>query len=232
MGSQQEMFGGLFGKKKSANERLRESKRQLDRKIRELDRERQQIERSEAKVKEDIKRYAQRGETEVARRLARDVVRSQAEKKKFLTMRSQLQGIQMRMQTLKSQEAMNQAIQGVTRVMNQMSAGMPNNQLHRVMNDFEYSLQRMDHRAEMMDEALDGTQEVENEEEESEELVNKVLDEIGVASSTGLASAPGSKAKSSADAQSNSQSQAQPQQEEPAEDDPDLQARLDNLRRS
>lgn len=53
--------------------------------------------------------------------MAKDLVRTRRYVKKFLLMKANIQAVSMKIQTLRSQNAMAQAMKGVTRVMSNMN---------------------------------------------------------------------------------------------------------------
>ena len=80
--------------------------------IRELDRERSQLERQEKKLVVDIKKMAKSGQIEAVKIMAKDLVRTRNFVKKFILMRANIQAISLKVQTLKSQAAMANAMKG------------------------------------------------------------------------------------------------------------------------
>ena len=80
--------------------------------IRELDKERTQLERQEKKLVVDIKKMAKSGQMEAVKIMAKDLVRTRNFIKKFILMRANIQAISLKVQTLKSQAAMANAMKG------------------------------------------------------------------------------------------------------------------------
>ena len=81
--------------------------------MRELDREKTQLERQEKKLVVDIRKMAKSGQMEAVKIMAKDLVRTRAFVKRFILMRANVQGIALKVQTLKSQAAMANAMKGV-----------------------------------------------------------------------------------------------------------------------
>lgn len=98
---------------------------------------------------------------------------------KFYQMRTQLQAISLRIQTVRSNEQMMQSMKGATQLLGSMNRQMNLPALQRIAMEFEKENDIMEQRQEMMDDAIDDVTGVEDE-EEGEEVVNQVLDEIGV----------------------------------------------------
>ncbi|KAH1209443.1 Vacuolar protein sorting-associated protein 2 1 [Glycine max] len=243
----------IFGKRKTPAELLRENKRMLDKSIREIERERQGLQTQEKKLIAEIKKSAKQGQMVkenpdgsinkykaqlVAKRfhqhgavrvMAKDLVRTRHQVEKFYKLKSQLQGVSLRIQTLKSTQAMGEAMKGVTKAMGQMNRQMNLPSLQKIMQEFERQNEKMELTSEMMGDAIDDALEGEEDEEETEDLVNQVLDEIGIDINQELVNAP-----SSAVAAPAAKTKV-PQVETTGNDDggidSDLQARLDNLRK-
>ena len=72
-----------------------------------------------------------------------------------------------------------QSMKGATQLLGSMNRQMNLPALQRIAMEFERENDVMDQRQEMMDDAIDDVTGLEDE-EEGEEVVNKVLDEIGV----------------------------------------------------
>mmetsp|Transcript_4643 Transcript_4643/g.16632 ORF Transcript_4643/g.16632 Transcript_4643/m.16632 type:complete len:227 (+) Transcript_4643:232-912(+) len=222
----------FFGKKKTPSELLRENKRMIDRSIRELDRERTSLQNQEKKLLVEIKQMAKKNQIAAVKVMAKDLVRTRHSITKFYALRSQLQGVSLRIQTLKSTQAMGQAMRGVTKAMAKMNKQLNLPNLQKIMMEFERQNEKMEMTEEVMGDAIDDALEGEEEEEESEELVNSVLAEIGLSLDEQLVNAP------------TAQPQGQPSAAQEANGatalaeggggggiDDDLQARLDNLRK-
>jgi hypothetical protein len=94
-------------------------------------------------------------------------------------MRTQLQAISLRIQTVRSNEQMMQSMKGATTLLGSMNRSMNLPALQRIAMEFEKENDIMDQRQEMMDDAIDDVTGLEDE-EEGEEVVREVLDEIGV----------------------------------------------------
>jgi hypothetical protein len=94
-------------------------------------------------------------------------------------MRTQLQAISLRIQTVRSNEQMMQAMKGATSLLGSMNRQMNLPALQRIAMEFERENDIMDQRQEMMDDAIDDVTGLEDEEEE-DEVVNQILDELGI----------------------------------------------------
>ncbi|EDL38079.1 chromatin modifying protein 2A, isoform CRA_a [Mus musculus] len=111
----------LFGRRKTPEELLRQNQRALNRAMRELDRERQKLETQEKKIIADIKKMAKQGQMDAVRIMAKDLVRTRRYVRKFVLMRANIQAVSLKIQTLKSNNSMAQAMKGVTKAMGTMN---------------------------------------------------------------------------------------------------------------
>merc|ERR1719420_2835148 len=115
---------GGSGSKMTLEEQLRENKRAIDRAIREMDRERNKLSTQEKKLINDIKAAAKKSQMGTVKIMAKDLVRTRKYQQKFLQTKSQLQGIGLRLATLKSQEALQRSMKEVTMAMKGINARM------------------------------------------------------------------------------------------------------------
>ena len=111
----------LFGKQKTPAERIKEYNRSIKKSIRELDRERTGLERQEKKLMADIKKSAKDGHMDAAKIQAKDLVRTRGYIKKMFKMKSHMEAVSLRLQTMSSSQQMAQCMRGVTKAMGSMN---------------------------------------------------------------------------------------------------------------
>ncbi len=140
-------------------------------------------------------------------------------------MRANIQAVSLKVQTLRSQNAMAMAMKGVTRALQSMNKQMNLPQIQRIMHEFEKQSEIMDMKEEMMNDAIDDVIGDEEDEEEGDAVVTQILDELGVQLNQQLSDLPQAVGSINPSAQTNKAAVAV------ADADADLQARLDNLRR-
>ncbi|KRZ41259.1 Charged multivesicular body protein 2a, partial [Trichinella pseudospiralis] len=191
----------LFGRRKTPQEMLRQNQRALNRAMRDLDREKMHLENQEKKIIIDIKKMAKAGQMDAVKVMAKDLVRTRRYVKKFIMMRANIQAVSLKIQTLKSQDAMAQAMKGVTKAM----------------------MNLMEMKEEMMNDAIDDAMADEGDEEETDAIVSQVLDELGIQFNEELNKLP--------PAASTVSPVTGKEQTALADADANLQARLENLRR-
>lgn len=214
----------LFGKRKTPEQMLKQHQRALNRAMRDLDRERAKMEQQEKKVIADIKKMAKLGQMDAVKIMAKDLVRTRRYVKKFIVMRANIQAVSLKIQTLRSNNAMAQAMKGVAKTMATMNKQLKLPQIQKIMMEFEKQSEIMDMKEEMMNDAIDDVMGDEEDDEESEQIVQQVFDELGLTLNdelTGLPTTSGGIAAKEAPKQAVANADA----------DADLQARLENLRR-
>ncbi|XP_057303561.1 charged multivesicular body protein 2a-like [Hydractinia symbiolongicarpus] len=217
----------LFGKKKTPEQMLRQHQRSLNKAIRDLDRERTKMENQEKKVIADIKKMAKEGQMDAVKIMAKDLVRTRRYVKKFILMKANLQAVSLKIQTLRSNNAMAQAMKGCAKTMASMNKQLKLPQIQKIMMEFEKQSEIMDMKEEMMNDAVDDVIGDEEDDEESDAVVNQVLDELGLGLTDQLSELPSAGGKLPAGQKAGQQ----PIAIGASDEDADLQARLDNLRR-
>ncbi|XP_048768733.1 charged multivesicular body protein 2a-like [Ostrea edulis] len=216
----------LFGRKKTPEEMLRQNQRALNKAMRDLDRERSKMEQQEKKVIADIKNMAKKGQMDAVKVMAKDLVRTRRYVKKFILMRANIQAVSLKIQTLKSNNAMAQAMKGVTKAMMTMNKQLKLPQIQKIMMEFEKQSEVMDMKEEMMNDAIDDAMGDEDDEEESDAIVSQVLDELGLQLTDQLSDIP-----NASNTIGTKTAEKQPQAAGVSDADADLEARLENLRR-
>merc|ERR1712107_604648 len=145
----------------------------------------------------------------------KDLVRTRKAIKKFMLMKANIQAVSLKIQTLKSQNSMAQAMKGVTKAMMMMNKQMKLPEI-------------MDMKEEMMNDVMDDAMGDEDDEEETDAIVTQVLDELGLQLGdqlSGVSAPSGSIATGAAGGKVPVAAGAE------ADADADLAARLENLRR-
>ena len=170
----------MGNKQPTPEERMQEAKRLINRGVRELDRERTRLQNEEKKIIIEIKALAKKGQIAPCKTLAKDLVRSRRYITKFYEMKSKLQGVGLQLQTVKSTQAMSQALKGVTASMKAFNRTMNNQELNQIMKEFMKENERMGITEEMMGDAIDMALDQEGDVEASDQVVNQVLSEIGI----------------------------------------------------
>lgn len=176
----------------------------------------------------EIKKSAKQGQIASAKIQAKDLIRTKNYIVKFNQMKAQLQAISLRIQSVRSNTQMATSMRDATRLLLGMNRLMNLPQLSRIAQEFAKENDMMDQKQEFMDDAIDDAMEMDEdglgEDEQADEILTKVLDEIGVDLNTSLKDTPN---------QINVESNAPDRvaQAVGAPDEDDLQARLDSLKK-
>lgn len=173
-------MGNLLGREKPLKEVLRENKRMITRAVRELDRERTGLEREEKRITADIKKFAKENQMGAVKVLAKDLVRTRAHITKFIEMRSNLQSCGLKLQTVKSHQAMAEAMKNTTKAMMSMNKAVNAPAMAKMMAEFERENMKSDMMQEIMGEMMDDAMAEPGDEDETDKIVSQVLDEIGI----------------------------------------------------
>ncbi|GAA0183832.1 membrane traffic protein [Lithospermum erythrorhizon] len=97
------------------------------------------------KVIAEIKKSAKQGQMGAVKVMAKDLIRTQMSNFK----------VSHKSQTLKSTQAMGEAMKGVTKAMGQMNRQMNSPALHKIMQEFERQNEEMELVSEVMGDAID-----------------------------------------------------------------------------
>lgn len=227
------MMEYLFGRRKTPDDILRENKRAIDRAIRDLEKEKGRMEQQEIKLVNEIRKNAKANQMDSVKIMAKDLVRTKSQIKKFNIMKANLQAISLKTATLKSQNSMSQAMRGVTQGLVRMNRQMNLPQIQRIIQEFQKQTDMVDMKEEMINDVMDDVFEEDTDEQESDQIVNQVLDELGIEMNQTLATLPesGKAQVTSQVANSDKQPTAQPTIAGSAAADADLEERLNKLRR-
>lgn len=178
---------------------MRQHQRSLQKAQRELDRERSKLEVQEKKLIADIKKSAKAGhmvgpisyfrtynlrtqqrQQDSCKIMAKDLVRTRRYVSKFYSMRTQLQAVSLRLQSMRSNQQMAEAMRGATKVrtpiyrldfgifvtsvgikaMSGMSRNMNIPAVQKILLEFQRESDMMDMKEEFMSDAVDGVMEV------------------------------------------------------------------------
>lgn len=228
-----QLFEWAFGKKLTPQERLRKNQRALEKTQRELTRETTKLQQQEKKLIGDIKKSAKLGQISSAKVQAKDLIRTKGYITKFNSMKAQLQAISLRIQSVRSNQQMATSMRDATRLLSGMNRSMNLPQLSRIAQEFQKENDMMDQKQEFMDDAIDDAvafdEDEMGEEEQVDEILGKVLDEIGVDLNTNMKDTPTGLPTQETEARTAQAVGATAGG--PGNDEDDLQARLDSLKK-
>merc|ERR1712176_228842 len=156
----------------------RDQKRELNRQDRALERDRLQFDREEAKLKQQIKQAAKKGDTATANILAKQIVKTRQAKQRSYQASAQIKGVGMNMNNMMAQQKMAQSMASTSKIMGKMNKQMDPLQVQKTMAKFSAENAKFEMTGELLDDAMDMAFDVD--EGETDAVVTRVLDEIGV----------------------------------------------------
>ena len=179
-----------------------------------------EIQREEQKVKGEVKKAAKRGDQDVAKTLAREIVRSRKACNRLHVSKTQLNSVMMQMEQQLAQQKMLGTMQKSAVVMGAMNKLVKVGAIAEVMQNMQKEMCKAGIIEEMVDDAMSSL-EGEDEEDAADAEVEQVMQELN-AETMGSASSAPSKAPV--------QAQAAADDEEDAEAEAEMQRRLAELR--
>jgi charged multivesicular body protein 2A len=169
-----------INKSKPLKEMIRENKTMLRQGTRELDKEIGNLKRQDKQLTLEIRKQAKAGQISTVRLLAKDLVRNRNCVTHFIEMKSHLNAVGLKMQTIKSHEAMAHAMQGVTKALVMMNGQQNVPGLQKVMAEFLTAQERNEMMQEALGEAMDEATHLADGESTAQEdlIVSQILDEL------------------------------------------------------
>jgi len=169
-----------------------------------------------------MKKAAREGQVKVVKVMALDLIRIRKHQDKFVGLQAQLRAISLQMQTMSSTHALTEGMKSAARAMRSLNAQLKLPALQKIMMDFARETEALEMKQEMIGDAVDDVMDTEEDIAESEEVVNQILDEIGITMNEGMVSVP-----SRPTAQTTTVKSSPVEQEQ--KDDEDIVNRLNNL---
>eukprot|EP00918_Siedleckia_nematoides_P073616 GHVU01160706.1.p2 GENE.GHVU01160706.1~~GHVU01160706.1.p2 ORF type:complete len:225 (-),score=58.20 GHVU01160706.1:932-1606(-) len=166
--------------KQTLDEKISDNRRTLNRSIRELDREIEKLQTNEGRLAESIRGYAEKGDKDMAKSLAGDLVRERRYKHKYTRLKSQLHGVNLKLQSVKSMQGLADTMKAVTEIMATVGDPKIAQETARVAANFERESMKLETTEEMIGDTIDGALAEPEDEEATDQVIDKVLKEIGV----------------------------------------------------
>ncbi len=174
---------------KKPKEMLKECQSDIRQAIREIERAQKDLIKKEAARQGEIKSMARKGQMPTVRVMAKDLVRMRNAIAKFYSTKAELESVSFNLSTMQSTAAMADAMKTATRAMMRMNAVQSLPSLQKVLQRFAKEQDMMDQKQDMMNDAMsDALDDPDGAEED--EVVNKVLDELGIDMASDLGDAP------------------------------------------
>lgn len=165
----------LFGKTVKPEEVVRKWQRELRKEERNIERSIRDLDREEQKVKLEIKQAAKRGDQKTARILAKQIVQSRRAKERMYKSKAELHSISLALTHQLATMKVSGALAKSAAVMQSMNNAIKLPAIQQTMMAMGREMEKMGLIEEFMDDALELD---EDEEDEAQEEVDKVLDSI------------------------------------------------------
>lgn len=185
-------MGNVFGEPKPLKEIVRENQRTIRKAVRELEREVASLQSQEKKLMADIKKNAKNNLMGPVKVMAKDLVRTRNYISRFITMKTQMNAVSLKLQNVKSNDAMASSMKGVTQALTAMNKQISMPSLQKIMADFTKENEKADMTSEMIGDSIDDALEEDGDAMEEDEIVNSVLDELGINFAESVPNAPSS----------------------------------------
>ena len=215
----------MFGKSKSADpkEQVQEWCKKIRKEGYNLDRQINSIKREELKVSKSLKEAAKKGDNDVCKILAKEIINSRKSVNKLHTAKANLNSVQLQMKgqlaTLKVSGALAQSAD----VMKSMSALVKIPETQKVMMELSKEMMKAGIIEEMLDDTMEGLNDGEEMEDAAQEEIDKIILEI----TTGKLTDAPSAVKDTLPAQEQQEEEEEPESEGELEE---MQSRLEALR--
>ncbi|XP_033231587.1 charged multivesicular body protein 3 [Belonocnema kinseyi] len=171
---------GLFGKSQEKNpkEMVQEWSHKLRKEGYSIDRQVRAIEREEDKVKRSLKDAAKKGDRDVCKILAKEVVRARKACGKLHTSKAHLNSVSLQLKNQLATIRVAGSVSKSTEVMQAMQSLVKVPEVAATMRELSKEMMKAGIIEEMMDETMESIEDSEDMEEEADEEVDKILWEI------------------------------------------------------
>ncbi|ORM40924.1 Phosphopantothenoylcysteine decarboxylase [Babesia sp. Xinjiang] len=172
----------------SMNDKLRETRQEINRAVRELERNRLRYEREEKSLMQKLRSEARSGRMQNLRVIAKDLVRARRMGVQYCNMKSQMSAIMGHLQTAHSTNMMSNSLKNVNKIISGVSQNHNVAEFQRLMYNLGRESEVMNLKLDVMSESLDnGLEDVESAEEE-DLIITQVLEELGIDGSAAMPS--------------------------------------------
>ncbi|XP_022920596.1 charged multivesicular body protein 2b [Onthophagus taurus] len=172
----------------------REEQRKVDRQLRktgrDLERDKRELEREEKKIELEIKRLAAAGNKEGCAILAKQLIQLRKQKTRVFAMNSKIQGVGIQSKNMQANVKLANTMGLASKTMADMNNVLNPAQVGAMANSFSKENMKMEMTEEMINDTFDDILNESDDEEQSDAIVNQVLDEIGIEISGKMSDAP------------------------------------------
>ncbi|CAG09229.1 unnamed protein product, partial [Tetraodon nigroviridis] len=182
-------MASLF-KKKTVDDIIREQSREMRTRRDRSPETEELLEKQEKQLEAEIKKMAKTGNKEACKILAKQLVQVRKQKCRTYAVSSKVTSMSTQTQVMNSQMKMAGAMATTAKTMQAVNKKMDPQKTLKTMQDFQKENMKMGMTEEMINDTLDDIFDESGDEEESQDIVNQVLDEIGIKISGKMVRAP------------------------------------------
>eukprot|EP00892_Ulva_mutabilis_P005852 jgi/Ulvmu1/3639/UM017_0052.1 len=177
----------MFQQKKTLKDEVRDAQKTNRKGVREIETELRKLDREETKLISDMKQAAKTNPA-TAKVLAKQLVRLRQNRQRMQGSAAQITGINAGLKTQQIMHTSMTAVAASAEAMGKVSTAMDPAKVAHTAQEFAKQNARMEMAGGLMDDAMEDMFEVG--EDEADDLVNQVLDEVGIDAVSGAVSAP------------------------------------------
>lgn len=148
------------------------------------------MERNEKKLNTDIRKMVKQNQQGAAKVMVKDLVRTKKSITKFIELKIHLNAVGLKLQTVKSTQAMADAMKGVTKALVKINKIIDLPSLNKIMAEFMKENEKNELIQETVGDAIDDAMEEGDSSLEEDSLFNQILDEIGATTKGQIPEAP------------------------------------------
>ncbi|KAF6773561.1 hypothetical protein AHF37_07629 [Paragonimus kellicotti] len=168
--------------KTTGSKQVRENERLIRSAKRDLTRDQQELRKEESRLETEIKRSAAKGDKKGCAILAKQLIEVRKQVTRNLTVQSNLTSVSSGQRIAASTMTMGKVIGSATGVMKEMNKNMDRAKMGQTLQDFSKLQLEIGMKEEAMDDVMDSV----DFEDETDEVVNRVLDELHIDTKTQL----------------------------------------------
>lgn len=181
---------GFKTEEEKQKEAVRKYQRLLRKSMRDIDREIMTLKNEEKKLILEIKKSVRIGQMSSAKIQAKTLVQNRKNVEKFHKLKAQMNGISLQVTAVNGIGNMANVMKGVSGIMTKMNKQMNIPEMNHIMREYQKESEQLDLKEEIMGETIDDAMGMDDDEEESEDVLNQILDEIGVTLNQSLKAVP------------------------------------------
>uniref|UniRef100_A0A7N6F911 Charged multivesicular body protein 2Ba n=1 Tax=Anabas testudineus TaxID=64144 RepID=A0A7N6F911_ANATE len=159
---------------------IKEQSKELRGTQRQITRDRAALEKQEKQMEAEIKKMAKSGNREACKILAKQLVQLRKQKNRTYAVSSKVTSMSTQTKVMNSQMKMAGAMSTTAKTMQAVNKKMDPQKTLKTMQDFQKENMKMGMTEDMINDTLDDIFDESGDEEESQDIVNQVLDEIGI----------------------------------------------------